>query len=137
MLLRWLRAKHPSIHIPEDVLQSLALQATWSVHDRVTELFLGLARSQHAQSIVDPDVQTALGVLFYNNSQYDRAKDCFSSALSVRPRDYLMWNRLGSSLSNGSKPEEALGAYREALQLRPTYTRAIYNVGVACMYPSE
>src|SRR5260370_23275853 len=45
-----------------------------------------------------------------------------------------MWNRLGSSLSNGSKPEEALGAYREALRLRPTYTRAIYNVGVACVY---
>lgn len=44
----------------------------------------------------------------------------------------MLWNRLGSSLSNGSKPEEALGAYREALQLRPTYTRAIYNVGVAC-----
>ena len=35
-------------------------------------------------------------------------------------------------MSNGSKPEEALGAYREALRLRPTYTRAIYNVGVAC-----
>ena len=48
-----------------------------------------------------------------------------------------MWNRLGSSLSNGSKPEEALGAYREALRLRPTYTRAIYNVGVACVYHSS
>ena len=47
-------------------------------------------------------------------------------------QDYLLWNRLGSSLSNGNKPEEALGAYREALNLRPTYTRAIYNVGVAC-----
>jgi peroxin-5 len=48
-----------------------------------------------------------------------------------------LWNRLGSALSNGSKPEEALGAYREALQLRPTYTRAIYNVGVACSYCSS
>jgi peroxin-5 len=48
-----------------------------------------------------------------------------------------LWNRLGSSLSNGSKPEEALGAYREALQLRPTYTRAIYNVGVACACPAN
>lgn len=47
-------------------------------------------------------------------------------------QDWLLWNRLGSSLSNGAKPEEALGAYREALRLRPTYTRAIYNVGVAC-----
>ena len=42
----------------------------------------------------------------------------------------MLWNRLGSSLSNGNHPEAALGAYREALQLRPTYTRAIYNVGV-------
>jgi hypothetical protein len=49
-------------------------------------------------------------------------------------QDYLLWNRLGSSLSNGNKPEESLGAYREALTLRPTYTRAIYNVGVACMW---
>jgi len=72
-------------------------------------------------------------VLFYSNGEYDKAKDCFESALAFRPEDYLMWNRLGSCLSNGSKPEEALGAYREALRLRPTYTRAIYNVGVACL----
>lgn len=93
---------------------------------------MSLARQQHSQGILDPEVQIALGVLSYSNSEYERAQDCFSSALSVRPQDYLLWNRLGSSLSNGSKPEEALGAYREALQLRPTYTRAIYNVGVAC-----
>jgi len=54
--------------------------------------------------------------------------------LIIFHQDYVLWNRLGSSLSNGSKPEEALGAYREALQLRPSYTRAIYNVGVACTY---
>lgn len=83
---------------------------------------------------MDADVQIALGVLFYTNSEYDRARDCFEAALSVRPKDYLLWNRLGSSLSNGSKPEEALGPYREALLLRPTYTRAIYNVGVACTF---
>ena len=53
--------------------------------------------------------------------------------IDLSRQDYLLWNRLGSSLSNGNKPEESLGAYREALTLRPTYTRAIYNVGVACM----
>jgi peroxin-5 len=98
---------------------------------------------------MDPEVQIGLGVLYYTNQEFDKAKDCFESALAARPKvcpdfvriatilnthqDYLLWNRLGSSLSNGSKPEEALGAYQEALQLRPTYTRAIYNVGVACM----
>jgi len=106
--------------------------SSWDTHEKVSELFLELARSQHAQNIVDPDVQIGLGVLYYTNGYYDRAKDCFESALSMRPGDYLLWNRLGSSLSNGSKPEEALGAYREALNIRPTYTRAIYNVGVAC-----
>lgn len=117
-----------------------------------------MARAQHEAGILDPDVQIALGVLSYTQGNYDRARDCFESALSLRPKvstfvigvissefkpllmiqfwqDYLLWNRLGSCLSNGNKPEESLGAYREALSIRPTYTRAIYNVGVACAYP--
>lgn len=49
-------------------------------------------------------------------------------------QDYLLWNRYGSCLSNSNHPAEALDAYREALQLRPGYTRAIYNVGVACTF---
>ncbi|KAI0062885.1 TPR-like protein [Artomyces pyxidatus] len=132
MLLRWLRARFPEEPISHETLQSLS-QTPWHSHTLVTDAFLSVARAQHAQGIVDPDVQIALGVLSYTNGTYDRAKDCFETALSVRPRDYLLWNRLGSSLSNGNKPEESLGAYREALNLRPTYTRAIYNVGVACL----
>ncbi|TFK44351.1 hypothetical protein BDQ12DRAFT_593404 [Crucibulum laeve] len=133
MLLRWLRARFPSHPVPESTIQTMATNSSWDTHSRITELFLGLARTQHSQGVMDPDVQIGLGVLFYTNGEYDRAKDCFESALAARPKDYLLWNRLGSCLSNGSKPEEALGAYREALQLRPTYTRAIYNVGVACL----
>ncbi|KAI0949284.1 hypothetical protein AcW1_008944 [Taiwanofungus camphoratus] len=133
MLLRWLRARFPSYEIPQEAWKSLT-QSSWHSHERVTEVFLNLAREQYSRGEMDPDVQIALGVLFYTNNDYARAKDCFEAALTIRPKDYLLWNRLGSSLSNGNKPEEALGAYREALQLRPTYTRAIYNVGVACSY---
>ncbi len=149
MLMRWLCARFPDVPIPQEAQNSLT-RSSWHSHNVVTEAFLTVARTQHAQGVIDPDVQLALGVLFYTNGAYDRAKDCFESALSVRPtvctrslrskpltdpscQDYLLWNRLGSSLSNGNKPEESLGAYREALMLRPTYTRAIYNVGVACM----
>jgi len=132
MLLRWLRARFPDTPIPPEA-QVAITQSSWHSRDIVTEALLNVARSQHTQGVIDPDVQLALGVLFYTNSTYDRAKDCFEAALSVRPNDYLLWNRLGSSLSNGNKPEESLGAYREALMLRPTYTRAIYNVGVACL----
>lgn len=149
MLLRWLRARYPSLEVPQSTIQAMTTHSSWDTHNRITELFLTLARSQHAEGVLDPDVQIGLGVLFYTNGEYDRAKDCFESALTVRPKvcrfqarnktvleglqDYTLWNRLGSCLSNGSKPEEALGAYQQALQLRPTYTRAIYNVGVACM----
>ncbi|EIW83053.1 TPR-like protein [Coniophora puteana RWD-64-598 SS2] len=133
MLLRWLRARFPSHPIPETTQQAVASHSTWDSHEKITDAYLSLARQQYSQGIVDPDVQIALGILFYNTGEYTRAKDCFEAALSQRPEDWLLWNRLGSSLSNGNKPEEALGAYREALNLRPTYTRAIYNVGVACM----
>ncbi|KAI0820042.1 peroxisome targeting signal receptor [Trametes gibbosa] len=132
MLLRWLRAHIPDANIAEEVWQSLK-NSSWHSQEQVTEAFLNVAREQYNRGQVDPDVQIGLGVLFYTSGDYDRAKDCFEAALSIRPKDYLLWNRLGSSLSNGNKPEEALGAYREALQLRPTYTRAIYNVGVACL----
>ncbi|KAJ2917783.1 hypothetical protein MD484_g2622, partial [Candolleomyces efflorescens] len=133
MLLRWLRARYPTFPVPEQTIKAMATNSAWDTHGRVTDAFLNLARDQHSKGVLDADVQIGLGVLFYTNSEYDRAKDCFEAALSARPKDYLLWNRLGSSMSNGNKPEEALGAYREALQLRPTYTRAIYNVGVACL----
>jgi peroxin-5 len=94
---------------------------------------MSLARSQHERGVIDADVQAALGVLFYGRNEYERAAECFQAALSLRPEDHRMWNRYGSCLTNGNRPEDALMAYREALRLRPAYTRAIYNVAVACM----
>ncbi|KAJ7045695.1 hypothetical protein C8F04DRAFT_1065827 [Mycena alexandri] len=133
MLLRWIQSRFPAHPIPAETVTAVSSHAVWDTHTKLTEVFIDLARTQHSRGEMDADVQIALGILFYTNSEYDRAKDCFETALSVRPTDFVLWNRLGSSLSNGSHPEEALGAYREALQLRPTYTRAIYNVGVACL----
>jgi len=130
-LHHWLNARFSSL-VPEELKGPLP-SSPWASHDRAIEAFLAVTRQQYANGHMDPDVQLGLGVLFYTNADFEKAKDCFESALVARPKDYLLWNRLGSCLSNGSKPEEALGVYREALQLRPTYTRAIYNVGVACL----
>ena len=106
----------------------------WAVHDTVQDAFLSVARAQqNATADPDPELQVGLGVLLYINGEFAKAADCFGSALSMRPNDYVLWNRYGSCLSNGNKPEESLEAYREALRLRPRYTRAVYNVGVACL----
>lgn len=133
MLLRWLQAAHPDAEIPQTAWSSLQ-ESSWYSQQQVTQAFLDYARVQHSKGIVDADLQAGLGVLFYTSNQFDRAKDCFETALSVRPTDYQLWNRLGSSLSNGNNHEESLGAYREALNLRPTYVRAISNVAVACSF---
>lgn len=84
MLLRWLSARYPSFPVPDEIWQSLG-ESAWHSHERVTEAFITLAREQHSQGELDAEVQIGLGVLYYTNGQYDRAKDCFEAALSVRP----------------------------------------------------
>ena len=86
MLLRWLRATHPDYPVPEETMQAMKTHTAWDTHSRMTDLFIGLARAQHSAGVVDADVQVALGVLFYTNGEYDRAKDCFEAALSVQPK---------------------------------------------------
>jgi len=108
------------------------LSNPWSSLSHVTDLFLAAAREGQSKGQIDPDVQVGLGVLFYSNSSFDEAKDCFETALNSRPNDVMLWNRLGATLANGGKPEEAIEAYQRALEIRPTFTRAIYNLSVSC-----
>ncbi|KAK4172451.1 peroxisomal targeting signal 1 receptor encoded by the pex5 protein [Triangularia setosa] len=142
-LERWLSVKYPQVIAPQDLSSAAELGFTdrAQLHDRVTSLFLEAARLAPDGNHMDPDVQVGLGVLFYGAEEYDKAVDCFQAALhssemgtsNQREQIHLLWNRLGATLANSGRSEEAIAAYEKALSINPNFVRARYNLGVSCI----
>ncbi|KAM5373411.1 hypothetical protein ACJZ2D_007006 [Fusarium nematophilum] len=142
-LERWLSVKYPNILDPKDLHPPAEMGFTdrQQLHDKVTNLFIKAAQLSPDGEHMDPDVQVGLGVLFYGAEDYDKAVDCFQSALqsselgtsNQREQLHLLWNRLGATLANSGRSEEAIAAYQEALAIAPNFVRARYNLGVSCI----
>lgn len=138
ILNTWIETKYP------DIGMSLKLEGFSMEHDtasiggedpidirgKILRKFQAL-KEQVTSS--DPDIELSMGLLYYSRDDFSSASRHFREALRENPTDYLMWNRLGASLANSGKPEEAIKAYQKAIQLRPSLVRARYNLAVACM----
>ncbi|KAL0578750.1 hypothetical protein V5O48_003248 [Marasmius crinis-equi] len=92
-----------------------------------------ISMAQRSADDLDADIQIALGVLFYTEEDYAKAQDCFKAALSARPEDWLLYNRVGATIANQGNAENALEYYHRALELNPAYIRARYNLGISCI----
>ncbi|CAG9865302.1 unnamed protein product [Phyllotreta striolata] len=134
MLLSWLQhnPKYQDIATPNIKLSGQVTSLLVdSDHQIIQDLFIKAAQKNPQD--VDYEVQCGLGVLFNLTGEYNKAADCFTAALSVQPDDARLWNRLGATLANGSRPEEAVEAYHRALNISPGFIRARYNVGITCI----
>ncbi|KAI5632741.1 tetratricopeptide repeat domain-containing protein [Phthorimaea operculella] len=128
-LLDWLKASKYSDLLPQDV--DPTKMDLKDLENHVKSLYLKAAQLNPQQ--IDPEVQNALGVVFNISQEYDKAVDCFRTALMVNGNDAKLWNRLGATLANSDKSEQAVDAYHQALELEPGFIRARYNVGITCM----
>ncbi|KAF1932502.1 TPR-like protein [Didymella exigua CBS 183.55] len=141
-LERWLATKYPSL-VTEPLSSDADMGFTdrQALHEKVTNLYIAAAQLSPSGEQMDPDVQVGLGVLFYGVEEYDKAVDCFGAALNSTESGvsnsssqvHLLWNRLGATLANSGRSEEAIDAYSRALALRPNFVRARYNLGVSCI----
>ncbi|KTF72446.1 hypothetical protein cypCar_00026421, partial [Cyprinus carpio] len=140
-LLSWLRHNPKYKHLLKSRTHLQSSPGSWRpscpsttgcpLLPEVKELYLEAA--QHNSDTIDPDLQTGLGVLYNLSSEFNKAVEAFNAALSVRPEDYLLWNRLGATLANGDRSEEAVEAYTRALELQPGFIRSRYNLGISCI----
>lgn len=128
MLNRWAETRYPNLLSSNEGITLSDEDERFALNAKIRKQFLQIANRLPR---VDPDVQLCLGLLFYADDEFDKTIDCFRAALSVNPNDELMWNRLGASLANSNRSEEAIQAYHKALQLRPSFVRARYNLAVS------
>ena len=77
------------------------------------------------------DVYEALGVVYNVSRDYDAAVDAFRKAIDIRPTDYQLRNKLGATLANSNRSEEALPNYKVALKLKPKYARGWLNMAIS------
>ena len=142
-LERWVSTKYPQIISPDNLTPAgdFGFTDRHILHEKVTAQFIRAAQLSPDGEHMDPDVQVGLGVLFYGAEEYGKAVDCFEAALASTEsgttnephQAHLLWNRLGATLANSGRSEEAIAAYEKALTLNPNFVRARYNLGVSCI----
>ncbi|KAG6920305.1 hypothetical protein DXG01_005074 [Tephrocybe rancida] len=113
---------------PLEAEAPLALRYTHLINTLIV-----MARSD-TNGTVDAETQIELAILLNTNEEYQKAQDCFLSALAVRPDDWLLYNRVGATMANSGRAEDALQYYYKALELNPGYIRARHRYEEAAQH---
>jgi cytochrome c-type biogenesis protein CcmH/NrfG len=79
---------------------------------------------------VDVAKQTQEATNAYAAGDIRHAADLYQSVVDAEPGDADVWFRLGNARFRLQQPDEAVLAYGHAIQLRPGFPQAQYNLGV-------
>ncbi len=55
------------------------------------------------------------GIALSNNIQYSAAIEAFQKVLTLDPKNFGAWNRIGIAFNNNKQYSDAINAYRRAL----------------------
>lgn len=115
-------------------------------HEPVDSESVAMANRQKARETFEAAVRVSmgsqpgalyhLGVLLNDAGEHERARECFSSALSLlRPDSSVMftcYRGLGEGCYAAQDWQEANRAFKEALAYRPSSYTTLYYLGITC-----
>ena len=97
-------------------------------NDREAEALETLAQARalypREQSLIIEELN-----IYLTNEEFDKAKENLTLAAEQDPTNEILWFSLGSVLDNLGNAEEAIDAYKKALEVKADYFDANYNLG--------
>ena len=75
-----------------------------------------------------------LGLLFYQNVEYDLAKRVFDFAIKKDPKNHSLYNNLGLTLNRLGLGKLAVKQYKKAIDIKPDYHQARSNLAYTLLY---
>lgn len=96
-------------------------------------LFLALAMLIGMTSCEDPAKSRVYmdegNKLMMNYSQFDKAEEAFDKAIKYDKSNYEAYYLRGCAKVNGKKYHEAIVDFEKAIELKPNYADAYFNIG--------
>ena len=117
-----------------DVLEAQVLyQAVLQTKkERIQKELTALKKTQQNNVLQNPP-QEALNQLanLYNQEQFQAAVKQAQVLTLEYPQAFVIWNLLGASATQIGMLDQAIIAYKKAILIKPDYTDAYYNMGIA------